>query len=102
MPKRSPNQLKNIRKKSDCMNLLKEKISQNMREYRDGLYSSRQQAIAVSYSQVKKMSPYCSRYMKRSSRKMSRKVSRKRSPKSSRKVSRKRSTKRSRKVSRKI
>ncbi len=93
---------KNIRKKDDCMNLLKDKISKNMKEYKDGFYSSRQQAIAVSYSQVKKMSPYCSRYMTRkTSPKRSRKVSRKSSPKRSRKVSRKSSPKRSRKVSRK-
>jgi hypothetical protein len=44
---------------------LKKKIRKNMDEYKSGRYSSRQQALAVSYSQVKKMSPYCSRYFKR-------------------------------------
>ena len=102
MPKKSSIRQKNIRKKSDCMALLKDKISKNISEYKDGIYASRQQAIAVSYSQVKKMSPYCSRYMKRSSRKISRKVSRKSSQKRSRKISQKRSRKISQKRSRKI
>ena len=34
-------------------------------EYKSGRYKSRQQALAVSYSQTKKISPYCSRYFKR-------------------------------------
>lgn len=43
-----------------CKSLLAEKIKINMREYNAGKFSSRAQAIAVSYSQVKKMFPNCS------------------------------------------
>lgn len=51
--------------KSRCQNFLRKKIRTNMQEYKDGLFSSRAQAIAVSYSQTKKKLPYCSRYFKR-------------------------------------
>lgn len=51
--------------KKQCMSSLKRKIGINIGEYNKGNFSSRQQAIAVSYSQVKKMKPYCSRYMKK-------------------------------------
>ena len=48
-----------------CKDLLKEKVGINLKEYEDGRYLSRQQAIAVAYSQVKKMKPSCSKYFKR-------------------------------------
>jgi hypothetical protein len=64
-PKRKTIKKSNIRTKSACNQLLKKKIRKNMDEYKSGRYSSRQQAVAVSYSQVKKMSPYCSRYFKK-------------------------------------
>lgn len=54
-----------IRTKSACNQLLKKKIRKNINEYKSRKYSSRKQALAVSYSQVKKASPYCSRYFKR-------------------------------------
>jgi hypothetical protein len=54
-----------VRTKSACNQLLKKKIRKNMDEYKSGRYKSRQQALAVSYSQTKKLSPYCSRYFKR-------------------------------------
>ena len=52
-----------------CKNLLKKKVEKNLKEYVKGKYSSRSQAIAVSYSQVKKMSPSCSKVFRRKSRK---------------------------------
>ena len=55
-----------VRTKTGCNDLLKNKIRVNMKELKDGRFASRQQAIAVSYSQVKKSSPYCKRYFKRS------------------------------------
>ena len=39
-----------------CKDMLKKKIKINIHE---GKYSSRKQAIAVAYSQVKKRSPIC-------------------------------------------
>ena len=61
--KRSP---KTSRTKVGCNDMLKNKIATNMKEYKKGRFSSRQQALAVSYSQVKKASPYCKRYFKQS------------------------------------
>lgn len=63
-PRRSKSQL---RTKVQCNSFLKRKIRKNMDEYKQGRYVSRQQALAVSYSQLKKKSPYCSRYFKRRS-----------------------------------
>lgn len=48
-----------------CRDLLKRKISKNMREYKSGRYSSPKQAIAVSYSQVARSSPKCKRSLKK-------------------------------------
>jgi hypothetical protein len=50
--------------KSKCQDFLRKKIRTNMKEYKDGMFSSREQAIAVSYSQTKEKLPYCSRYFK--------------------------------------
>jgi hypothetical protein len=55
-----------IRKsKSKCKKYLKDKIAINMGEYKSGLYSSRAQAIAVSYSQILKKHPHCKRSLRR-------------------------------------
>jgi hypothetical protein len=51
--------------KRSCQTKLKNKIRINMTEYKKGRFSSRQQALAVSYAQVKKKSPGCKRYFKR-------------------------------------
>jgi len=53
--------------KRSCQTKLKNKIRINMSEYKKGRFSSRQQALAVSYAQVKKKSPGCKRYFKRGS-----------------------------------
>lgn len=42
-----------------CKNALKEKIKINMREYNNGKYANRKQAIAVAYSQIYKKYPQC-------------------------------------------
>ena len=52
--------------KSSCKLVLSKKIKRNMREYKQGRYSSQAQAIAVSYSQISKKKPGCKRYFKRS------------------------------------
>jgi hypothetical protein len=48
-----------------CKNLLKKKIGINLNEYKDGIFKSRKQAIAVSYNQVKKIRPSCKKYFKK-------------------------------------
>ena len=48
-----------------CKNLLKEKIGKNIKEYKQGIFKSIKQAIAVSYNQVKKMIPSCDKYLKK-------------------------------------
>jgi len=62
---------KKRRSKSICKKRVSDKIRINMDEYKQGKFSSRQQAIAVSYSQVSKKYPYCRRYLKLSPRKRS-------------------------------
>ena len=49
------------RKGGKCRSYLQKKIKKNMAEYKSGRYSSRAQAVAVSYSQVKKKYPACKR-----------------------------------------
>ena len=44
---------------------LKDKIRINIDEYKSGRYSSRSQAIAVSYSQVLKKHPKCKKSLRR-------------------------------------
>ena len=58
--------------KKFCQEKLSEKIRINMREFKKGRFQSRNQAIAISYSQVAKMYPECAKVFKRS-RKISRK-----------------------------
>jgi len=48
----------------DCKNKLSDKIRVNMREFKKGNFKSRKQAIAVSYSQVKKKYPECKKFFK--------------------------------------
>ena len=48
-----------------CKTRLRNKIKINLDEYKKGRYSSRQQAIAVSYAQVKKKYPKCSRSLRK-------------------------------------
>ena len=47
---------------SECKKKLSKKIKINMEELKTGKFSSRSQAIAVSYSQIKKKYPDCNQY----------------------------------------
>lgn len=51
-----------------CRERLQKKIAINMAEYKSGRYSSRSQAVAVSYAQVKKKYPSCKRHLSKKSR----------------------------------
>ena len=51
--------------KGKCREYLQKKISKNIKEYKSGRYSSRAQAVAVSYSQVNKKYPSCKRVLSR-------------------------------------
>lgn len=57
--------------KNFCRSKLSNKIKINMKEYKQGnkRIKSAIQAIAISYSQVKKKYPKCSRSLKRKSKK---------------------------------
>lgn len=48
-----------------CKKLLKNKIKINMHEMKEGKFKHRGQALAVSYSQIKKKCPECKKYFKR-------------------------------------
>lgn len=67
--KKSTRRLKEPKKKStrrlglkECKKRLSNKIRINMKEFKRGRYVSRKQAIAVSYSQIKKKYPECKKY----------------------------------------
>ena len=51
------------KKKSKCKKYLGKKISINMKEFKKGLFKSRKQAIAVSYSQTLKKHPRCKKIL---------------------------------------
>lgn len=74
-----------------CQGLLKKKISINMKEYNAGKFVSRPQAVAVSYSQVRKSFPGCNKFIGSKSPKSSKKTSKKVSRKTSKKTSKKKS-----------
>ena len=54
--------------KSRCRKRLNDKIKINMKEYEHGLFKTRKQAIAVSYSQTLKNYPRCKKSFTRSRR----------------------------------
>jgi len=62
-PKPKPKPKK--RKKGKCKTYLEQKIALNLAEFKKGNYNSRQQAIAVAYSQVKKEHPRCKRFLEK-------------------------------------
>lgn len=51
--------------KKVCRSLVSHKVSANLKELAQGRYTSRAQAVAVSYSQVQKKYPKCKRYLKK-------------------------------------
>jgi hypothetical protein len=62
--RRSPRKSSRGKRKSPskkCRERLQKKIRINMAEYKSGRYSSRAQALAVSYAQIKKKYPSCKR-----------------------------------------
>ena len=61
-PKKSPR--KSPKRKSLCKQRLSKQIAENIKE---GRFVSKQQAIAVAYSQVQKKYPHCKRYLKKKS-----------------------------------
>jgi hypothetical protein len=58
------NNKKSVTKKS-CRKRLSNKIRTNMNELKAGRWVNKQQAIAVSFSQINKLYPKCKRYYKR-------------------------------------
>ena len=62
---------KEKKERKTCQEHLSKKIAINLKEYKQGRYKSPKQAIAVSYSQVKKAYPDCEKIlkMKKSARK---------------------------------
>ena len=48
--------------KDNCRELLSDQISLNMREFGDGKWKNRKQALAVSYSQINTQYPKCERF----------------------------------------
>ena len=65
MPKKISKSKKRSRIKSKCKKYLQDKIRININEYKSGRYSSRAQAIAVSYSQVLKKHPKCKKSLRK-------------------------------------
>ena len=59
-----------------CKKLLSDKIAINITEFKEGRYVSKPQAIAVSYSQIKKKYPSCKNKLDRRSKRKSKKRSR--------------------------
>jgi len=67
MPKKSARVSRSpMRSTKRCKKYLSKKIAINMNEYKEGRFKSPQQAIAVSYSQVKKKYPSCKKSVRRS------------------------------------
>lgn len=51
--------------KKDCQLQVQTKIRKNMDEFKEGRYSTRQQAIAVAIQQVLRLSPKCKPFYKK-------------------------------------
>jgi hypothetical protein len=60
-PRKSSRRRSPRKSSKKCRERLQKKIRINMAEYKSGRYSSRAQALAVSYAQVKKKYPSCKR-----------------------------------------
>ena len=60
-PKKSSS--KKLKMEQKCRQLVSDKIKITMPEYYSGRYKSRQQAIAVAYSMVKKEHPKCAIFL---------------------------------------
>jgi len=53
------------KKTSICQQRLQKKIKENMKEFEEGKFANRSQALAVAYSQVAKKYPGCRKYYQR-------------------------------------
>jgi hypothetical protein len=60
--------LKPLEKK--CNKLFKKKLSTNLSEYKKGRYQNYKQALAITYSQVLRKNPKCSKYITSKSNKV--------------------------------
>ena len=59
---------KSVRKSTKhekCLSFLKRKIAININEYKQGRWKTRQQAIAVSYSQTRDKYPKCAKFFEK-------------------------------------
>ena len=63
--KKSRSRASQGRSKKSCDETLQRKIGKNIGEWKKGRYSSKKQALAVSYAQVRKSRPECSKYYRR-------------------------------------
>ena len=59
----------NNKLEKNCKKKLANKIKINMKEYKDGIWTSPEQAIAVSYSQISQSYPKCKKVLKKKSKK---------------------------------
>jgi hypothetical protein len=69
---RETNRCRTIKKsktKKQCKKILSKKIRINIEEMKNGRFSSRAQAIAVSYSQTNKKHPSCKKYFNKTTKK---------------------------------
>tara|TARA_Y100000389_G_scaffold161961_1_gene164580 strand:- start:1031 stop:1204 length:174 start_codon:yes stop_codon:yes gene_type:complete len=48
-----------------CKEALQEKIKQTTKEYNNGKFSSRKQAVAVAYSMINNKYPNCKKFLSR-------------------------------------
>ena len=62
--KRRSKSKRRSRSKSKCKKYLSAKIGKNIDEFYGGRYASKAQAIAVSYSQIRKKHPACKKVLK--------------------------------------
>jgi hypothetical protein len=63
--RKSKSKSKRRSRSSKCKKYLQKKIGINISEFKNGLYISKSQAIAVAYSQVRKKHPSCRRVIKK-------------------------------------
>ncbi len=64
--------LKPLEKK--CNKLFKKKLSTNLGEYKKGRYQNYKQALAITYSQVLRKNPKCSKYITSKSNKVKKSI----------------------------
>lgn len=58
-------EIKKVPSKPTCKNYLKKKIKRNLKNFEKENFKNKTQALAISYSQVKKNHPQCKRVLKK-------------------------------------